>query len=294
MGHYYIDTGIGWYYLCKFFGGIGIEFRLFKTILTVLSLLLINSTLEHVSTIKDNKYIKNSFWLIYLIFPALLDCIQLRFLVSSSIFIYSSIYFYDKRFKSIIKLIILFIISVSIHSSCLFYVLVYLFSFSKKIVSIIPFLVSFLTIILLVNKNVVIKFISLFINDLRIERYFYGTNSTGIVGILLYSFLIFFCYEIIKNVCIKLEECKDKRALNYVETIRRFSFVIFLIIPLLTFDTNFVRLFRPIWVLQLIVMVLALCNHIRYVTPLKIKFNYFLILVFISLFCSFLFFILLL
>ena len=266
-GHYYDDTGIGWYYLCKVFSSLGISFRIFKTIIFGCSLLLIRHFL--------NFYFKESldkrkFWGFYLIFPALLDCIQFRFLLAMAIFmVIIKLYSSETKLGKLFSLL-LFFICISIHSSFVFFVLFLLVknkSNKRTISNLAIFFVFIIMFVIALDKNLIVSIASNFINTNRIERYFIESKSAGVIGFIIYSILLIINYLITKNIC---NSFNNKKFI----VIKNLNYLSLLIIPFLLFDVNFIRLARPIWLLNVILYVSAGGNVENKVRIFKIQFNY--------------------
>lgn len=100
-GRRYLDLGIGWYYLCK----IGTIFRLsyiqFKVLITIISYVLINNSIKFFLKGKDEY--KKLIWVFYLVFPLLLDLIQVRYLIAQAIVLYFFRFLIsDKKMRSVV------------------------------------------------------------------------------------------------------------------------------------------------------------------------------------------------
>ena len=294
-GNLYLDTGIAWYYICRFFTTFKINFRIFKTIIVLISIVLINQTVKFFSN--DEKKYKSFFWIIYLIFPLLLDCIQFRFVLAASITFFSFKYWNQKKISKIVFTSLLLVIATLIHSTCHFFLFSYFFQLVSKKLSDKGIIKYFLAIIVITfviyyRKDLLIKIASHFVNGQRIERYFNQGTAAGILSIIINFLLLFINYSIIKYQCIISKNNinysgKDK---NILETIRKINLLTFLILPLQLLDANFIRITRITWLLNLLAYIIAQRNEVKKIVLFKIKLNYANLLILLAILQNIIFF----
>lgn len=284
-GHFYTDAGIGWYYLCLVFSKIGVSFRIFKTLMVFLSFVLLSVSLN--KNVKSNK--KNNFWMLYLIFPLLLDCIQFRFLLAVSILLFSYQFWNSSKFKDVLLSILFILIASSIHSTCYFFLLIYIFlrliSKNTKFSNIFVIYFSIiLSTIIFINKSFIVPFLGLFVNQARVERYLLSGTGAGLLNIFINFILMLISYKIVSYIAYK----KPNNEVNFVKKINVLSF---LLLPLMIYDANFIRLFRVIWILDIFVYLNNNQDN-KYIHLFKFKLNYTNLMLILAVVMSLLYFIL--
>ena len=269
MGNYYKDLGVGWYYLCTIGAKLGLGYLQFKTLIIIVSMLLVNSTIKYFT--KDCKY-KSFIWSLYLIFPVLLDCVQIRFFLAEAIVLYALRFLFDSNKRGIIKYIILVLLAATVHSSVLLYLIFLLYKILGKYESKYIIIMILLTAILSIFKNEIINLLSLVINQERIQRYFYSNDTLGIKGIISYTFIIFLFYYI-TNVIIK--KCRENRLeeekIHFFSFISKLNILISITIALSVFDPNFFRLQRIMWIIMYISIIRLLNYDIKNITIFNIS-----------------------
>ena len=113
-GNDYTDLGVIWLGLCKFFASCGFDYYMYKSVIVLVSGFFILQLINHY--VKNPKY-ASFVWVCYLIFPAVMDLVQLRFFLASSIAIWSTQFLIDKAKYGKGKFIILMLLASAIHSS---------------------------------------------------------------------------------------------------------------------------------------------------------------------------------
>ena len=291
-GRNYLSTGIGWLYLCKFGNLLHLNYRVFKTIFSLMAFMTINSTLQHfVTDYRKKRY----FWLLYLIFPFLLDCIQFRFLVASALFICSTRFFAEENIKNFLKGMLFVLLAASIHSSFIFYLLLIPFLQNKKIQRFVPFILTLCVIFLFLTffqKELIIQFFSHFISGGKITRYFYSSGAAGFLGFIAYCGILILNFFMIRNLTIKiLNNCNENtKEYRFVKFMEYLNLATLFLIPFLRFDVNFIRLARPIWILNYIMLLVSYVYDVKYTSFLKIKLNYNVVIVLLAIFENLVFF----
>ena len=272
-GLIYYDTGIGWYYICSCFIQLGIIFRLFKTIICAISLILINSTIKYYINKENSKY----FWALYLIFPLLIQCIQFRDFFATSLVIFALKFMPKRSIKNMLVSFLILVCAILVHSSLYYVLAVYLILLNKllrnntkKVTCILLLIMTFL---LFSGQEILLNVVSKFINNVRIERYFTVSNKpTKFVVFLVNIFAIVLNYiplnNVIKNKNFKKFNDKNKYLVLFAN---RLSILSFLLIPLLFFDNNFIRILEVSIIATNIATLVAYENSIQYIDMLKIK-----------------------
>lgn len=273
-GNIYNDLGIGWYYLCKFGSFFNLTYIEFKIIIIFFSCILIRKTVNYF--IDDYRY-STLIWSLYLIYPSILDCVQVRYFLAEAIVIFSIRYLILSNIKNNIKYICLILIAFTIHSSSIFYIILLFIQLFGKKQKLLNYFIYINIFIIILMKQYIIRFASLFINVNRIERYFYSDNAVGIYGIFAYMTTIIF-FIIISN---SLEKISKKIITNikfkqYLTIFKNSNKLMSIVLPLTLFDTNFFRIQRPMWLLLYIAGVILIKNNIFVIKNLKIRLILFL------------------
>ena len=246
-GNIYKHIGIGFFYICKVCSYIIRDFRVFKTIVILISLIIMNKIAKHYLEGED----LNTFWSLYLIYSSLLDGIQFRFLLAYTILIFATIKIFEaKRIKNKIIGVILVIISCTIHSSCIFFLFIYALTKGRKQKIIVTFIALIICSFILIAREDTINLIQNTISTERITDYIVQYNSVSIIGMIIYSIILLINASAINSLSIKLNVDNEKTML---ELLKKLNVLMLLIIPLLLFDTNFIaRLIRPIWIINIL------------------------------------------
>lgn len=246
-GNVYLDTGWGWYYICLFFGKLGLSYAAVKTILFFISALLIKYTID--SYVK-NKYSKAMIWSLFLIFPALLDGIQIRFFVAEGIVLFAMPWLTTERKTDRIKYAVLVLMAMSVHSSAAFYLLFLFAPLTKYVKREILAITIFASGILYLGKQSILRFAARFINANRIERYFMSSDGVGLFGVIAYTTTIVVFIILMRKAAFWASENNvEIRIKKFFALAEQLSVLALLILPLTTFDTNFFRIQRPFWLI---------------------------------------------
>ena len=264
-GAVYIDTGVGWYYLCKIGCNVGLNYRQFTIVIYVLSFLLMNSTAKCYVHNYRNRII---IWSIYLLFPALLDAVQIRFFLAQAIVVFGFRFLSEKKIRGYIIYAVLCLLAASVHTSSVFYLVFLLGPILHKIQKYLVGMVVFATIFMIFGRNIIYQIASIFVNGLRIERYFQSVDAVGPFGFIAYTATLVLFWQIAKYCVGKKNVITNKTiTLEISELYYQMSILIWMIIPLTLFDTNFFRIQRPMWLM--LYVLLANMNEKR-ITHVKI------------------------
>ncbi|MGE4287707.1 MAG: EpsG family protein [Salinivirgaceae bacterium] len=194
---------------------------------------------------------------LYFIYPYFMDVVQLRTLMTTAIVINAIPYLSIKSKAAALKYLLLICLAGTIHYSVLFFLLLLFF---RKI-----------SVRKLIIASVFIVIISVFFNDIILQwlmdsfpflerkllRYtrIFQTSIYTKVGLLIYFsaglFLVYMALLKFKNRGLKKYVDKDgKMSLDFVEVILKANILIFFLFPFLMFALEFIRLYRPILILN--------------------------------------------
>lgn len=263
-GWLYIDTGIGWYYLCKVGILAGLDYKTFNIILFAICVLLMDSTVR--------LYVKNyrnriMIWSLFLLFPSLLDAVQMRFFVAESLFIFALRFLPRRNTKSYIIYTVLCLLATTVHTSAIFYLLFLLGPVLHRIQKYLAGLVLATTAFMVFGRGLIYQLASRIVNIGRMDRYFNSTDSIGPFGLVAYTATLFLFWQVARYFVGKTKSKKKHTdSKSVVPTVRtelsdlfyQISVLMWMVIPLTLFDTNFFRIQRPMWLLLYIVCVMMM------------------------------------
>lgn len=249
IGKGYLNSflGIGWMYLCLVANKIGLSYVLFKSILY-----LIASILIYLSIGKFVKKRRNIVFGLYLLFPGLLDLVQIRFFLASSIVLYALICMILKmRRKTIVTYLIVVLLASLIHMSCLFYLVFLLIPIFKNFKPKELFVACiFLILIFVLLSNYIDDILIAILPEnqaSRIANYFDG-DYISIFAVAVYG-LLFILQFILSYIMYKRIRF-NKRLKNVVKCICLINVLILLSFPFVFLSSDFLRLQRPLLLLN--------------------------------------------
>ena len=247
----YMGMSKGWYYLCLFFSKVGLSYRGMTAVLIVVSCYLINLFL------KKTKCNQKIFWGLFVIFPGIIQLVQLRFFFGTSIVFFGLFFILDLRkdgikstIMGLIKFTICVLLAYYIHSSCIIfimYVFVPLFDRIGQKKTIFIFIISSLLLSTFVPR--LTSIIEIFVSQEKFTRYFESsiseTTLTWFMQILfVWIFCLIVCYYCNKEYRITMLKVENKSVI-FTEAfgIRILTCVSLLCftLPFLSFDRNFHR-----------------------------------------------------
>lgn len=133
-------------------------------------------------------------------------------------------------------------------------------------------IIAFFALTVLFAKDYVIKISSLFINEERINRYFYSSDMIGIKGGIAYSVIIIAFYYISKLMLKSAKNVKlDNDNINFYEFNLKINILMTIAFIFSIYDPNFFRLQRISWILLYISIVKLLDNNIKSIEKFNIN-----------------------
>ena len=224
-----------WALLCKLFYSIGFNYRGM-----VVCLILINYFILHKAAL-NMKCNENKFFGLFLIFPSVIQLVQLKFFTAFVIVVLAySIFILEKK-GSFITYILMVLFASLIHSSSMLFLILCL-SKKDKLNKNVIFIISFiLAIILSFNINFISEFSKAFISMNQYERYIVNTiTPSSFLWILLIfiSWLICYVFATIVNHYIN-KNCNYENLIFKREIIS--IILLLLTLPLLLLDRNMHR-----------------------------------------------------
>jgi hypothetical protein len=247
--HFFASIEIGFIFLVFVAGKIGLTYTLFRTFIGFIGLILIQKTVLDFTK-------KYSFvYLLYFIYPFMLDVIQYQNFLATSIVIYSMRFLVQSSKKGDIKFLIGILVAFSIHYMAVFFlpfVLIKkisvkeLFLSAVILVPVLCLLTSSPLIPNLVNK-VVGKDLAAIL-EVYFKRAHWGFLLLWARQISI-SFVTYFCFLLVQE-----SDFDDKWKIFNNLVIKLNIYLVIICFPLMMFDGNFFRLLRPLLILNYIVI----------------------------------------
>lgn len=191
----------GWYWLCRLFYNIGLNYRGMQLIVIFTSCFLL-----HRAIIKYKGAEMNSFWGFFLLFPAILCVIQIRFFLASSIIFWGFSCFYGEKNPKIqiFKYLFAVILAGSIHTSCYFFIILAVIPFINNInIEKINIITVGVFSMILVVYNFVPTIAAKFTSTAKIDRYFYAGQQIAGFHVIFFTFFVWLIVVQISKYCIK-------------------------------------------------------------------------------------------
>ena len=278
MGILYMGMPVGWYYLCLLFAQIGLSYRGMTTVLIILSFFLVH---RFVKTI-DCK--EGAFWSLFILFPGLVQVVQLRFFLGSAIVFWTLGSLVRKEKWGLIRFLLGVFIAYFIHASCaIFLVFAFIILFDRFDTRKAIFMSVCGTALLYLASAYIPQVVALYIPSVKYERYFESsiseTTTTWAIRIALVWIICvavgLFCYRRLKKVG-KGTNSQDLVDFNSIIAPNMMTCIslLCLTLPFLAFDMNFHR-FLEVGYMVLFVLIARLWRFGRF--DRKTKYTYLLL-----------------
>jgi hypothetical protein len=241
-------TSIGRYF--------NLKYETFVFIISFLSLVLVFYSIK--------LYTKNINFVIafYMIYPFVIETVQFRNLIASSVLIFSLKYLLRDGFKNKIKYLILILIAGSLHQLFYLYIIFLLIKLKnkKKVIISLIIVVIVISLIIFLNGNQVPFLNQLtIISEGKLERYFSIPLRYGfLVNWSINSIYVLLIY-LSKLFMEKYNDSYNKNEINfYVLSIFWINVLTILFFPLYMLNVNFYRLYRNISLINYIVFAIVI------------------------------------
>lgn len=242
----YKGVEFGYEFVCRIAVAIGLSYNGFLVFYSFIGLSLITSTAR--------KYTNNlSFvFVLYFIYPFLLDIVQIRNFMSMAIIIYATRYLVADTKKDYIKYIIFVILASTFHVSAFFYMIFLLVRIKsrKKL--------TYVTLAILIIGVPLTSLLPYIVNTLHMERYsIYLSFSTSFYAKVLFVVylgtsiaLTYYGYRGIRKKKYQLElhelDTKIENQIEFAEVVMKINIVILVVYVFILIDVDFIRLYRNI------------------------------------------------
>lgn len=229
------SSGLGWIIINKIFYFIGFNYRGL-----ILGLIYFNFYLMHLSA-KKLEINENIYFGLYLIFPGLIQLVQIKFFTATCIVMFGyTLMLTSDRFPKL-KFIMSILIATTIHTSSVMYLLLILPILIKINEKQYIFFVFGITAIAKIFLNNIISIVILYLNSRLSERYI--TNSISPTTLqwfvaIFYCWLMLFIisFYILNNTKAGINDKFNILGLNYQSNL-----ILLLTLVFLTLDKNFHR-----------------------------------------------------
>lgn len=256
-------TSKGWVFLSQLGLRLNLNYQQFKTLIFVLCMILLIWSLYRFVGINYS-----FFFGLYMIYPALVDIVQIRFFLSLSIVMLGLSFLQKGKLSSYVVYLSLLFVAILIHNSNIIYIIfliVPIMSSKTKYQKMVIKGIVCIDFILLILQRWLIPIISSFSTDKQ-QSYFVSLSVSNILlFVLIMLSIAIFSFTLERIVQDDLSIAKeDKRIIAFTGNL---NIVILLLVPLLSTTYNFLRLERISWlILYIFISVL-----VKYRTNWKVR-----------------------
>ncbi len=245
----------GFFLMCKLCSGFGLSFEQFHQLFGLIAFSLIGISVAQYCVYPTLPMI------LYLLYPFLLDCAQIRHFMAVAIFVFAIRYLRSYSLKNLLFYVSLILIAASFQLTAIAF-FAFLLVYVKKRRRV-YFIAVFITL-LLFTLGMSIKSLPVFsyILDLR-DKDFYE-DSMPMMQLLMYS-LFYLILISLAVLAYKRGRFKNEGKECMQEMMVKISYVAMTFIPVLLVDFQFTRLFRA----SLLPVYIAIANNIACSTNLK-------------------------
>lgn len=257
------QTGYGWYILNNFGKSLGLDYNLYKCF----SILICTIIIWSVSRILVGENL-NIIAGLYLLYPALIDTIQIRFFTAMTLTLIGILFLEKQKVWSTIVFIIIVLFASTIHTSALFYLVFAMYPIINKNANRFKYLIISISVLLIIFRKELLSFISRFSNN-RQMQYFDSTSgvtsgSRYVLLIAIISIIIMYLinsqiYQIISTDTVFSDN--DKKTASIIKNI---SLMFFLLIPLVILSNELFRVFRISFILSYILIAILNKKDVNY------------------------------
>ncbi len=239
----YSTSQSGFIMMIKFISKLGLEYHHFLMVLSFIGIYLITETAKKYTDKPQLVYI------LYFIYPFLLDVVQVKHFFAMAIITYCFRYLEQEGAKNNIKFIVGVLIASSIHSiSILFLPLLFIKKMKLKKLGLLV-MIALVLGIPLAYSNIFQLIAAKLVGLQRIESYFLNRARFGFLIQFLIQGIIF---SMIHYSRIILERRKESN--QFIELIYRTNLYLIMLFPLYIINGTFERGFRMIMILNYIVI----------------------------------------
>lgn len=249
----------GFAFLAFLSNKIGLTYELFRTLISIIGLILLLKTVTEYS----NKY--NTVFLLYFIYPFMMNVIQIRNFLAAAIIVYSIRFLIQNSKIGDIKFLIGILIAFSIHYASIFFIpFIFLKKYSIKQLIVIS-LISVPILCGLTKSNIIPNLIGRIVGEghmFNLESFFQKGHWGFILSWIKQFSIFILCYS--AYTIIQKSNLDEKWKILDNIIIKLNIFLIIICFPLMIFNTVYFRLCQDILILNYIII-----GHLLYINPKK-------------------------
>ena len=249
------QTGYGWYFLNSIGRNLGLTYIQFKTILVIVSLILLFITIK--CFVGQNL---NYIWALYLLYPSLINITQIRFAFAMSLVLVGLIFLFKKKLWSTIVYVLIVLMAISIHTGTSYYLLFLLILIIEKKERLFSGILIIITICLLPFKNFLRQIVRIFAND-RQTSYFDNSSNLGAILVMIGVIIVFWLLSKYLDKNIKQNAKATKNEKDVSRFISNINLCMLFILPLIPLSVELARVQRISWILLYMQLALFLVTR---------------------------------
>ena len=249
------QTGYGWYFLNSIGRNLGLTYIQFKTILVIVSLILLFITIK--CFVGQNL---NYIWALYLLYPSLINITQIRFAFAMSLVLVGLIFLFKKKLWSTIVYVLIVLMAISIHTGTSYYLLFLLIPIIEKKERLFSGILIIITICLLPFKNFLRQIVRIFAND-RQTSYFDNSSNLGAILVMIGVIIVFWLLSKYLDKNIKQNAKATKNEKDVSRFISNINLCMLFILPLIPLSVELARVQRISWILLYMQLALFLVTR---------------------------------
>ena len=249
------QTGYGWYFLNSIGRNLGLTYIQFKTILVIVSLILLFITIK--CFVGQNL---NYIWALYLLYPSLINITQIRFAFAMSLVLVGLIFLFKKKLWSTIVYVLIVLMAISIHTGTSYYLLFLLIPIIEKKERLFSGILIIITICLLPFKNFLRQIVRIFAND-RQTSYFDNSSNLGAILVMIGVIIVFWLLSKYLDKNIKQNAKATKNEKDVSRFISNINLCMLFILPLIPISVELARVQRISWILLYMQLALFLVTR---------------------------------
>lgn len=240
--HELYETGYGWYLINSWARTQGLQYNQLKALLTILGLLL---TVYTIHQLIGKNY--NLTWGLYLLYPSLINVVQIRFFIAMSIVLFGLTFLSKGTIKGNLLYALIVVAAFTIHTSAAFYLIFLLVPIVEKKERLFSELIFMVAICLVPLKNNLQQIVGIFANERQLT--YFDSSKSLIVQLILIGVII--SIWIITNRLNKIiqRDIEDRKVKAGVRFIKNINTCMLLLIPLITISAELGRVERISWIL---------------------------------------------
>ena len=267
LNKYSLFASPGWY-LCNYISiTFNFSFEQFRLIIGAFSIFLISKSITKFSANSNITLV------LFLIFPFIIDNVQIRNFFACSIFLYS-LRFLNKNNRYNLTFLIFTLIASSIHQTFIFFI-PFIFFYKLNIKKIFHVTTSLIILfIIIIQSNYLLYLAETYLNKLlfaKISIYLYNAKFGFLALWFLQIGFVYITYKTQKIYRIKKNGVDKRNYDSFLDSVVKLNFYsLILVIPLVMLDGTYFRIFRNLLLCNFIV------NSYLFVVLSKKRYLYFL------------------